>query len=374
MTYRFPEPVFVTRPLLPELGAYVERLQGIWDRRWLTNHGQEHETLAARLREHLRVSHLELFTNGALALFLGLRALDVRGEVITTPFTFPATPHALDWCNLVPVFADIDPVTMNVDPAAVEACITSRTSAILAVHVYGTPCDVVALEALGRKHSLKVIYDAAHAFGVEIGGRPIGTFGDLSMFSFHATKLFNTAEGGALVFSDPALGERLRLLRNFGIRDEHTVECSGINAKMSELQAALGLCVLEVMDAERAARSQLVATYRRRLANVRGISCQPDPVDVRSSYQYFVIRIDSALWPGGRDALHARLKLSNVITRKYFYPLCSTYDCYRHLPSAQPGRLPVAERVADEVLSLPLTSAIGEADVDIICDLILEAR
>jgi len=252
----------LAQPLLPPLKDFVPHLEEIWKAGWLTNRGNKMVELENRLGVVLGAEHLSLFCNGTIALLLGLKALKLAGEVITTPFTFPATAHSLDWAGLTPVFVDVDPRTLNLDPAKVEAAITERTSAILAVHVFGIPCDVEALEALAKKHKLKLIFDAAHAFGTEVNGVPIGQFGDMSMFSFHATKLFHTAEGGGLVYRDPALRNELYLLHNFGIQDEDTVVLSGTNGKMNEIQAALGLAVLEVLDQEREKRARVVRNYR----------------------------------------------------------------------------------------------------------------
>ena len=370
----FPNRIPVTRPLLPSLEAYVDRLHGVWDRQWLTNHGADHVELQRRLREYLDAPFLSLFDNGTTALFLGLRALGLTGEVITTPFTFPATVHAIDWNGVTPVFCDIDSETMTVDPARIEALVTARTSAILGVHVYGIPCAVEAIQRIADRHGLKVVYDAAHAFGVRIDGTQIGNFGDMSMFSFHATKLFNTAEGGCLIYRRPELEEQLRLLQNFGILNEEEVVLSGLNGKMNELEAALGLCVLDCVEEERQRRQAVVAAYREKLGDIPGITCQPTFSGVRESLQYFVIRVDASRFGCSRDGVFRRLREGNVYARKYFHPLCSDYPCYRHLASAAPGNLPVAGRVGREVLSLPLYGNLPPEDAGRIASMILECR
>jgi dTDP-4-amino-4,6-dideoxygalactose transaminase len=366
----FDVPVYVTRPLLPPLPSLVRRLEEIWATQQLTNIGTQHERLEAALRAHLGVRELSLFTNGTVALITAIRALGLDGKVLTTPFTFPATPHALSWSGLTPVFCDVDPVTLNVDPAAVERAVTGRTSAILAVHVYGNPCDVDGLCRVAERHGLKIIYDAAHAFGTRVHGRGIGTFGDVTMFSFHATKLFHTAEGGALACNDVSLKARIDDLRNFGIHGPEAVEAIGLNGKMSELHAALGLSVLEGVAAELAQRRRLIARYRERLAAVEGVGLLQPPDDVEHSGQYCVIRVDEAAFGWSRDTLHLALRDYNVFTRKYFYPLCADYDCYRGLPSAAAANLPVATRAVREVLCLPLYGGLSESDVDQICEMV----
>jgi len=315
-----------------------------------------------------------LFTNGTVALITAIRALGLTGEVLTTPFTFPATPHALSWSGITPVFCDIDPVTLNVDPDAVERAITPRTSAILAVHVYGNPCDVDGLQRAADRHGLKIIYDAAHAFGVRVNGRGIGSFGDATMFSFHATKLFHTAEGGALASADPALKAKIEDLRNFGIHGPDVVEAVGLNGKMTELQAALGLCVLEGVGEELARRRRLLARYRERFASIEGVTWVHGLNGADSSCQYCVIRVNEAAFGCSRDALHRDLRGYNVFARKYFSPLCAEYDCYRNLPSATPGNLPVATRAVHEVLCVPLYGGLTESDVDRICDMVVAVR
>ena len=354
----FDTPVHVVRPRLPDLEGFVERLRTIWASGWLTNGGAQHIELELRLQQMLGVSSLSLFNNGTMALLTACRALSLHGEVITTPFTFPATPHVLSWLGATPVFADIDRATLTIDPDRIEALITPRTTGILAVHVYGTPCDVDRLEDIARRHRLKLVYDAAHAFGVRVGGRGIGTFGDASAFSFHATKVFHTAEGGALACSDPELAAHAALLRNFGIRSEEEVELPGLNGKMNELQAALGLSVLDDLADEWRARLRLSAVYRDALADLPGLAL-PGPAAAEGGLLYYVIRVDGDRFGCSRDELQRRLRELNVFTRKYFYPLCSDYPCYRHLASAAPSALPVAREAAGQVLCLPLHAGVA---------------
>jgi len=370
----FTEPIYVTRPLLPPLDDVRARLEEVWRSQWLTNWGDQHARLERALTDRLGVAQLSLFNNGTIALLVAIRALDLRGEVITTPFTFPATPHALAWTGVTPVFADIDPVRLTIDPARVEALITPRTTAILGVHVYGVPCDVEALAAVAARHGLRLLYDGAHAFGVRCGGRGIGTFGDATMFSFHATKLFHTAEGGAIACADAALRHRIERQKNFGIAGQELVECVGINGKMNELQAALGLSVLAGMDVEIDQRRAILAIYQERLGGVRGLTLMPELPGVENSYQYCAVRIDGSRFGRSRDEVQQTLKTYNVFARKYFYPLCSDYDCYRDLPSADPACLPVARLAASQVLCLPLYGSLEPSAVCTICDIMLSNR
>ena len=367
----FEQPIYVTRPLLPPLTEYTERLEQVWESGWLANNGAQHQALEQSLSDYLRAPQLSLFNNGTIALIVACQALRLSGEVITTPFTFPATPHVLSWNNITPVFTDIDPVTMNLDPRGIEAKITARTSAILAVHVYGTPCDVHAIQELADFYGLKVIYDAAHAFGSEIDGQPIGTFGDATMFSFHATKLFHTAEGGALAVRDATLKRRIDLLKNFGIKNEFEVMMPGINGKLNELQAAMGLAVLGCIEQERTSRRRVAEIYRSRLLDFPGLSFNPVYEHVRNSHQYFIVRVDANTCGKTRDQIYDGLKEFNIHARKYFYPLCSEYSCYHQLPSAHPDNLPVAHRVASEVLSLPFFGALSDDDAHRICDALM---
>jgi len=367
----FAEPIYVTRPLLPPLSDVQARLAEVWRAQWLTNGGDQHVKLEEALTRFLGVDQLSLFNNGTIALLIAIRALELRGEVITTPFTFPATPHVLAWAGITPVFADIDPVRLTIDPERVDALVTPKTTAILGVHVYGVPCDVDGLAAVAQRRGLRLVYDGAHAFGVRIDGRGIGTFGDATMFSFHSTKLFHTAEGGAVACADAALRHRIERLKNFGIAGQESVEGIGLNGKMNELQAALGLSVLEGMDAEVAARREILAIYQDRLGSIHGLTLMPKLAGVESSYQYCAIRIDAGAFGASRDEVHQTLKTYNVLARKYFYPLCSDYECYRDLPSSDPSRLPVARAAASQVLCLPLYGTLDPSAVQTICDIVL---
>jgi dTDP-4-amino-4,6-dideoxygalactose transaminase len=342
VTPAFHDPIYVTRPLLPPLEEMTRRLAEVWDSQWLTNAGAQHNALEEALRRYLTVPHLSLFNNGTIALLTMIRGLELTGEIITTPFTFPATPHSITWSGLTPVFCDIDPVRMTLDPELVESSITPRTSAILGVHVYGIACDVAGLQTIADRHGLKVIYDAAHAFGSTIDGVGIGNFGDASMFSFHATKLFHTAEGGAIATRQSELKARFDDLKNFGILNQEQVGRVGINGKMNELQAALGLAVLSAVPEEIERRHAIAARYRRNLMGVPGVTFLPDIPGVGTSHQYFVLRFDQPVFGCSRDEVFEALKQHNVFARKYFYPLCSNYDCYRNLDSASPERLSVA--------------------------------
>lgn len=370
----FDAPVHISRPLLPDIDALSVKLREIWDSQWLTNGGATHDSLERRLREALKVQHLSLFNNGTIALIVACQSLRLSGEVITTPFTFPATTHVLSWNGIRPIFCDIEPDTMNIDPARIEESITPQTTGILGVHVYGTPCDVDAIQKIADRYGLRVVYDAAHAFEGEIDGRGIGTFGDVSMFSFHATKLFHTAEGGALTFNDPNLKARTDLLKNFGIKNPETVMMPGINGKMNEIQAALGLLVLDLVEEERNRRHRMAAAYRDRLRSLEGISFLDEIPGVRRSQQYFVIRVDRDRFGASRDRVHDELLKYNVMARKYFFPLCSEYACYRQLPSANASMLPNAHRAANEVLALPFYGRLGMDGVHRICDMLESCR
>jgi dTDP-4-amino-4,6-dideoxygalactose transaminase len=364
----FDEPIYVTRPLFPALRDYVTVLEGIWQRRWLTNKGEVHDALERALCEHLRVRHLSLVANGTTALTLAYRVFELSGEVITTPFTSPATVNALTWCGLTPVFADIDPVSLTLDPAAIESAITERTSAIVGVHIYGMPCDVTRIGAIAARRSLKVIYDGAHAFGTEIDGVPITQFGDATTLSFHATKLFTSAEGGAIVVADAETKYRIDRWRALGFADEAAVVVPGINARMNELEAALGLANLGLVAAEQQARTEIAQVYASRLAGRPGLTCYDIPDNVSNSRLYFVVRIDGAIAPRSRDDLWERLKPFNVFARRYFHPLCSDFSFYRDLPSAR--GLPVAHRAVKEVLCLPFYGSLGAAGAHRVCDII----
>lgn len=366
----FDHPIYVTRPVLPPLADYTRSLEQIWQSGFLTNGGSQHQDLELALRAYLKAPYLSLFNNGTLALLVACQALQVKGEVVTTPFTFAATPHVLAWNKATPVFADIDLETLCIDPASVEQNLSRHTSAILGVHVYGMPCDVNAIATMARQHQLRVIYDGAHAFGTQLEERPIIHHGDATMLSFHATKLFHSAEGGALCMTDPDLKKQVDLLKNFGIKNEEEVLLPGINGKMNELQAALGCLVLQHVDAEKQRRQVVRDIYTERFRELLGLRLLSMPVNATDSHQYLIVRVNASQAGCSRDELHQRLKKFNIITRKYFYPLCSDYDCYKHLPSADPRRLPNAHRVASEVLSLPLHGALAKDDVHRICDAI----
>jgi dTDP-4-amino-4,6-dideoxygalactose transaminase len=365
------EVIRLTRPLLPRLSDFVSLLEEIWDEGWLTNHGKQLQTLENRLKRALRCENLSLFCNGTMALMLGLKALNLAGEVITTPFTFPATVHAIDWAGLTPVFADIDAEALCLDPRSVEEAITERTSAILAVHVFGIPCQVSALEKIAQKHHLRLIYDAAHAFGVELNGIPIGSFGEMSMFSFHATKLFHTAEGGCLVYGNASLRKTMDLLHNFGIQAEDEVNSSGINGKLNELQAALGLCVLDLIKEETMRRNVIANRYLVNLRDAVGIRPVVPGEKVLQNYQYMPILIDRSA-NRSRDEVFSRLRGRNIMARRYFRPLCSKIECYSSLPAARAKNLPCAEKIEAEILCLPIHGDLTPENVDLVCETILE--
>jgi dTDP-4-amino-4,6-dideoxygalactose transaminase len=354
------KPVFVTQPFLPPLEEFLPYLERIWASKVLTNGGPMHQQLESELCRQLGVDHIALFNNGTIALLTALQSLGISGEVITTPYSFVATTHALLWNDITPVFVDIDPDTLNLDAAKVEAAITDRTAAILPVHCYGNACDVGAIDAIARKHGLRVIYDAAHAFGVRDDGGSILRHGDLSVLSFHATKVFNTFEGGAIVCPDATTKRRIDQLKNFGIVDEVTVDAAGINGKMSEINAALGLLQLSHMHSILTRRREIDRIYRHELAGVPGIRL----VEMRGepNYSYFPILVEEG-YPLCRDALYQRLKDCNIFARRYFYPLISEFPMYRDMVSAQAGNLPVASRVAGQVLCLPIYPALTDADI-----------
>ncbi len=370
----FKNPIYVTKPIFPPLSEVEKELQKVWKAEWLTNNGKQHQILEEKIKKVLKVPYVSMFNNGAIGLLIACKALKLTGEVITTPFTFPATPHALTWNNLTPVFCDVDERTMNIDADKIEALITPKTTAILAVHVFGTPCDVKKIEKIAKKHKLKVIYDAAHAFGVEIDGRGIGTYGDITMFSFHATKLFHTAEGGCLAFNSKEMKEHVELLKNFGIKNEFEVVEVGINGKMNEVQASIGLVVLNHLKDERKRRAAILKTYKKNLKGIDGITYHENASDVVNSYQYFVIRVDKSKFGLSRDEVYDEFKKYNVFTRKYFFPLCSSYKHYMDLPSAQPKNLPVANKVVEETLSMPFYGKLEETDVKKICEILRDLK
>lgn len=369
--FRLDEPIYVTRPTMPSLQKYEKCLENIWNTRWLTNNGPYHREFEAKLAEFLEVERLNLFVNGTIALLVALQALRINsGEVITTPFTFPASTHVLHWNHILPVFCDIDPKTFNIDPLQIEKHITPDTKAILGVHVYGNPCDVEAIQTIADRHGLHIVYDAAHAFGVKIGGRSVLTYGDISAMSFHATKLFSSIEGGALISKTKAQAERIYFLKNFGIAGEETVIGPGINGKMNEFQAAFGLLELELVEREIEARKERTLLYRSRLAGLPGITMMEDMPKVTHNYGYFPILVDPDKYGGLRDELHSLLRDCNIVSRKYFYPLCSHYSCYSAFPSSQKQNLQIAERVSSQVLCLPLYGELETEVVETVCNII----
>lgn len=364
-------PINVTRSSMPSYEEYCAEIKELWDSRWLTNMGVKHQQLQQQLEAYMDVPHVTLFTNGHIALETAIEAMGFTegGEVITTPFTFASTTHAIVRNGLVPVFCDVDPDTYTMDVTKIEALITDKTVAIVPVHVYGNMCDDDAICAIARKHGLKVIYDAAHAFGAAYKGKNAGALGDASMFSFHATKVFNTIEGGAVCFHDDALVAKLNDLKNFGQRSADEVIYAAGNGKMSEFQAAMGLCNLRHLDEEIQKRGVAVQRYRQRLSGVRGIKLCPVQDDVKPNYAYFPVVFDG--YKGGRDEVFERLKAENIVARKYFYPLTNAFACYKELPTAGADKTPVAAHLAQRVLCLPLYADLSVEDVDRICDIIL---
>lgn len=362
-------PIYVTQPLLPPLEEFVPYLEQIWTNKWLTNNGPFHQQLEQELCEYLGVKHLALFANGTLALITALQALRITGEVITTPYSFVATAHSLLWNGIKPVFVDIDPVTLNLDPDKIEAAITPQTTAIMPVHCYGHPCDVERIQTIADNYNLKVIYDAAHAFGVQRHDGSVLNHGDLSVLSFHATKVFNTFEGGAIICHDAKTKQRIDHLKNFGFVDETTVVASGINGKMSEINAAFGLLQLKGIDVALRQRKAIDVHYRTSLKDVPGIVCLPDKGEKVSNYAYFPILVQPD-YPMSRDDLYQKLRDNGVYSRRYFYPLISDFPMYRGMPSAAHANLPVARRVAEQVICLPIYPALESAAVDEIADLI----
>ena len=356
--------ILVTSPLLPDLEEFNKYLQQIWESKWLTNNGSFHQQFEKALAEYLGVEYISVFTNGTLPLITALQALGLtKGEVITTPYSFVATSHSIWWNQLTPVFVDIEEETCGMDPSKIEAAITENTVAIMPVHCYGKPCKMEQIDAIAKKHGLKVIYDAAHAFGVNVNGESILNAGDISTLSFHATKVYNTIEGGALICHSAEMKHQIDNLKNFGFRGEVTVEAPGINGKMDEVRAAYGLLNLRQVDAAIEARQKVANQYREALRNVKGIRFFEDIPGVRHNYSYFPIFIDDEQYGMSRDALYAKLKENNIFGRRYFYPLITAFDPYRDYPSAKPENLPVATKVAEQVLCLPMHHALSEDDV-----------
>lgn len=360
--------IFVTRSSMPTLEEYVDEIRSIWDNHWLTNMGEKHNRLEEELQKYLKVSNVSLFTNGHMSLELGLQALNLSGEVITTPFTFASTTHAIVRNGLTPVFCDINPEDYTIDVAKIESLITDKTSAIVPVHVYGSICNVEEIERIANKYGLKVLYDAAHAFGVQYKNRGISSYGDMSILSFHATKVFNTIEGGAVCYNNEEYKTKLYRLRDFGIASEEKIDTVGSNAKMNEFCAAMGLCNLKHIDQEIAKRKEVVNRYREHLNNIDGIKLLPIQKDVVPNYSYFPIVIDERIFGATRNELFEELKVNNIFSRKYFYPLTSQFDCYHRQYNAE---TPVALHISKRVLTLPLFADLALNDVDKICELII---
>jgi dTDP-4-amino-4,6-dideoxygalactose transaminase len=364
--------ITVTSPLLPPLDDFYEYLKDIWNRRWLTNNGHYHQMLEKALCEYLKVPYLSLFTNGTSSLVTAFQALRITGEVITTPYSFVATTHALWWNGIKPVFVDIDPVTCNIDPDKIEAAITPRTTAILPVHCYGIPCNVEWIQGIADKYGLKVIYDAAHAFGVEINGKSILEYGDMAALSFHATKVFNTLEGGALIVHDEQTKKRIDYLKNFGFAGETEVVAPGINSKMDEVRAAYGLLNLKQVDKAIEARHKVADYYRDALRSVKGIRFINDVPNVKHNYSYFPIFVKAEEYGMTRDELYFKLQESNIFGRRYFYPLISSFPTYRGLESSDPNNLPIATKTANEVICLPMYYGLSKADLDRVLNVIVK--
>lgn len=362
--------ITVTAPLLPNLEDFNLMLHDIWSSKWVTNNGKYHKQLEKELAEYLKVPYVSLFTNGTLPLLTALQALRVTGEVITTPYSFVATTHSIWWNGCKPVFVDIDPATGNMDPDKIEAAITPKTTAIMPVHVYGKPCDTKRIKEIADKYGLKVIYDAAHAFGVEVDGESVLTAGDMSTLSFHATKVYNTLEGGALVMHDVETKKRIDYLKNFGFAGETEVVAPGINSKVDEVRAAYGLLNLKQVDAAIEARHHVAVKYREALKRVNGITYMDDMPGVRHNYSYFPIFIDAEKYGMTRDELYFKMKEQNILGRRYFYPLISEFSTYRGLPSAAPDNLPNAHKMADTVLCLPMHHELTKSDIERIIDII----
>lgn len=356
--------ITVTSPLLPDLEEFTDLLREIWDSRWITNNGTFHQKLEKALCEYLDVEYISVFTNGTLPLITALQAMRLSGEVITTPYSFVATTHSLWWNGIKPVFVDIDPATGNLDPEKIEAAITPKTTGIMPVHVYGNPCDTEAIRSIADKYGLKVIYDAAHAFGVKVDGKSVLKAGDMSTLSFHATKTYNTIEGGALICHDAQTKQRIDYLKNFGFAGETEVVAPGINSKMDEIRAAYGLLNLKQVDKAIDARHWADTVYRQALADIPGIRMFEPRPGVTYNYSYFPVFIDADKYGMTRDELYFRMRERNVLGRRYFYPLISDFSTYRGLPSAGKENLPVATRMADEVICLPMHHALSDADID----------
>ena len=358
----------VTCSSMPSYEEYCEAIKPIFESCWLTNMGPIHNEFAGKASEYMGVKNISLFTNGHLALCCGIKALGLTGEVITTPFTFASTTHAIVDCGLTPVFCDVNPEDYTIDVKKIEALITDKTSAIMPVHVYGNVCDVEAIDKIARKYSLKVIYDAAHVFGVKYKGKDIGTFGDMSMFSFHATKVFNTIEGGCLTYNDSELTQKIASLRNFGITTPESVDYVGTNAKMNEFQAAMGLCNLRHIDDELEKRAVVENQYRKRLGGLDGIKLSPVQKDVSHNHAYFPVVFDKNVFGKSRDEVADLLANEGIFARKYFYPITNEFSCYK---GKFKGETPIAKEISENVLTLPMYADLTSEDVDTICDIIM---
>ncbi len=362
--------ITVTSPLLPDLKEFEKYLEDIWQRKWLTNNGHYHQELEKALADYLGVKYISLFTNGTLPLITALQALRITGEVITTPYSFVATTHSIWWNGLKPVFVDVEEETGNIDPEKIEAAITPHTTAIMPVHVYGTPCNMARIQEIADIYGLKVIYDAAHAFGVTVNGKSVLENGDMSTLSFHATKVYTTVEGGALICRDEATKKRIDYLKNFGFANEVTVVAPGINSKMDEIRAAYGLLNLKQVDSAIAQRKHIAELYRKALSGITGIRLLSDVEGVRHNYSYFPIFVTEE-YGMSRDALYEKLKANNILGRRYFYPLISEFPMYRGLESANPMNLPIATKLAQKVICLPIYAGLLDADVERIISLIV---
>lgn len=364
--------ITVTSPLLPDLDEFNALLKEIWASKWITNNGSFHKQLEKELAAYLKVPYISLFTNGTLPLITALQALRITGEVITTPYSFVATTHSLWWNGIKPVFVDIDPATGNMDPEKIEAAITPKTTAIMPVHVYGKPCNTKRIKEIADTYGLKVIYDAAHAFGVEVNGESILNAGDMSTLSFHATKVYNTVEGGALVMHDAETKKRIDYLKNFGFANEVTVVGPGINSKMDEIRAAYGLLNLHQVDAAIEARHKVAIKYREALRGVEGITFFNDMPGVKHNYSYFPIFVDAEKYGMTRDELYFKMKDHNVLSRRYFYPLISEFSTYRRLESARPDNLPNAHKMANTVICLPMHHSLSDEEMNRVIEQIVK--
>ncbi len=366
--------ITVTSPLLPDLGEFTKMLQEVWDSKWITNNGSFHKQLEKALAEYLKVPYVSLFTNGTLPLITALQALRITGEVITTPYSFVATTHSLWWNGIKPVFVDIEWETGCIDPNKIEAAITPKTTAIMPVHVYGKPCDTEAIQSIADKYGLKVIYDAAHAFGVEVNGKSVLNAGDMSTLSFHATKVYNTVEGGAMIMHDEKTKKRIDYLKNFGFAGETEVIAPGINSKMDEMRSAYGLLNLRQVDDAIEARHQVAIQYRNALRDVEGIEFWDDIPGVRHNYSYFPIFVDERKYGMSRDALYFKMREQGILGRRYFYPLISEFSTYRGLPSSVKENLPIAHKMADSVICLPMHHMLSVEDVERIVKVIVNIK